>query len=74
MFSNRLQINDTKTEFGIIGSRQRMSKIHTYKITVRESIIKPVKVVRNLGAWFDFHKSMNSHIKCVVKHIIPQPL
>ena len=28
-------------------------------------MIKPVKVVRNLGAWFDSHISMNSHIEKV---------
>ncbi|KAL9959480.1 hypothetical protein ACROYT_G032807 [Oculina patagonica] len=62
MLSNRLLINDTKTEFVIIGSRQQLSKIHIDKITVGESTIEPVKMVRNLGAWFDSHMSMNSHI------------
>ncbi|KAL9984297.1 hypothetical protein ACROYT_G006572, partial [Oculina patagonica] len=62
MLSNRLLINDTKTEFLIIGSRQQLSKIHIDKITVGESTIEPVKMVRNLGAWFDSHMSMNSHI------------
>ena len=60
--SNHLLINDTKTEFVIIGTRQQVSKIHIDKITVGESAVKPVKVVRNLGAWFDSHLSMNSHI------------
>ena len=62
MLSNRLLINDTNTEFVIIGCRQKMSKIHIDKITGGESIIKLVKVLRNLGAWFDSHMSMNSHI------------
>ena len=39
-----------------------MSKIHIDKITVGESTIEPVNMVRNLGAWFDSHMSMNSHI------------
>ena len=46
----------------IIGSRQQVSKIHNDKIIVRESTIKPVKMVHSLGAWFDSHTSMNSHI------------
>ena len=62
MLSNRLLINDAKTEFVIIGSRKQVSKIHIDKITVGESVVKPVKVVRNLGAWFDSHMTMNSHI------------
>ena len=55
MLSNRLLINDTKTEFVIIGSRQQMSKIHIDQITVGESTIEVVKMVRNHGSWFDFH-------------------
>ena len=62
MLSNRLLINDVKTEFVIIGSRQQVSKIHIDKIIVGESMVKPDKVVRNLGAWFDSHMTMNSHI------------
>ena len=65
MPSNRLLINDTKTEFLTIGSRQQVSKIHIDKITIGESAFKPVKVVRNLGAWFDSHMSMNSHWESV---------
>ena len=55
MLSNRLLINDTKTEFVIIGSRQQMSEIHIDQITVGESTIEVVKMVRNHGSWFDFH-------------------
>ena len=62
MLSNRLLINDTKTGFVIIGSRQQVSKIHIDKITVGESAVTPTKVVRSLGVWFDSHMSMNSHI------------
>ena len=39
-----------------------MCKIHIDKITVGESSVKPVKMVSNLGAWFDSPMSMNSHI------------
>ena len=60
MVSNRLLINDTNTEFVVIGSRQQLSKIHIDEITVEESTVKPVKMVRNLGEWFDSHIAMNS--------------
>ena len=62
MLSNRLLINDAKTEFLIIGSRQQVFKINIDKITVGESVVKPDKVVRSLGVWFDSHMTMNSHI------------
>jgi hypothetical protein len=45
MLSNRLLINDSMTEFIIIGSKQKMSKININEITVGESMIEPVEVV-----------------------------
>ena len=62
MLSNRLLINDSKTEFIIIGSKQQMSKININEITVGESTIEPVEAVQSLGMWFDSHMSMDIHI------------
>ena len=62
MISNRLLINDSKTEFIIIGSKHQMSKIQINEITVGKSTIEPVKVVRSLGMWLDSHMSMDIHI------------
>ena len=47
MFTNRLKINDTKTEFPFVGSQ--LSKVQLESVTVEDSEIS----VRNLGAWFD---------------------
>ena len=47
MFTNRLKINDTKTEFPYAGSQ--LSKVQLESVTVEDSEIS----VRNLGAWFD---------------------
>jgi hypothetical protein len=62
MLSNRLLINDSMTEFIIIGSKQQMSKININEITVGESMIEPVEVMQSLGMWFDSHMSMDIHI------------
>lgn len=62
MVSHSLMMNDTKTEFLIIGSRQQLSKVQIDRVIVGESEIKPVKAVRNLGAWFDSNMSMNTHV------------
>ena len=62
MLSNRLLINDSNTEFIIIGSKQKMSKININEITVGESTIEPVEAVQSLGLWFDSHMSMDIHI------------
>ena len=51
-----------KTEFLVIGSRQQLLKIHHCSVRVGTIDIKPVKVARNLGAWFDSHFSMSTHI------------
>ena len=51
-----------KTEFFIIGSYQQLSKISMVSFAVGTSAIKPVECVRNMGAWFDNHMSMNSYV------------
>ena len=45
MISPLLLINDTKTEFFIIGSYQRLSKVSIESIAVGTSVIKPVEFV-----------------------------
>ena len=62
MYRDKLKINDDKTEFLVIGSRQQLLKINHSSVRVGTIDIKPVKVVRNLGAWFDSHFSMSTHI------------
>ena len=62
MVSNRLMINESKTEFLIIGSRQQLTKINVEGVTVADAMITPVTSVRNLGVWFDQHMTMNDHI------------
>ena len=60
MYRDKLKINDDKTEFLVIGSRQQLLKIHHCSVRVGTIDIKPVKVARNLGAWFDSHFSMSN--------------
>lgn len=62
MISNKLMINDSKTELMVIGSRQQLSKINIQCIKIGESDIIPVHTVRNLGSWFDNNLSMSTHI------------
>ena len=62
MASNRICINDSKTEFVIIGSRKQLAKISVDSVTVGDAIIKPVTTVRNLGVLFDQHMKMSDHI------------
>ena len=60
--SNRLVINDIKTEFLIIDSRHRLAKTTIDSIVVGESSIKPSESVRTLVSWFEAQMRMNVHI------------
>ena len=62
MCHNMLKLNDSKTEFLIIGSRQQLTKINVNSVQVCTSEIVPASSVRNLGAWFDKIMSTNTHI------------
>lgn len=57
-----LIINDSKTEFLIISSRGKVSKINVNSITFGDSSIEPLKSVRNLGSWFDEQMAIDIHI------------
>ena len=62
MYQDKLKINDDKTEFFIIGSRQQLLKINPCTVRVGTTDIKPVSEVRILGSWFDSNFSMSIHI------------
>ena len=49
---NRLTINDAKTDFLIIGTRQQLEKtsIEIESIIIGDTVIKPLESVRNLGS------------------------
>ena len=65
MVTNRLKINDTKTEFPFVGSRQQLSKVQLELVTVEDSEIS----VRNLGAWSDGHSCEQSAVRPSAIHI-----
>ena len=65
LLTNKLLINDTKTEFLIIGTRQQLSKVQTDSISVGESRISSSKEVRNLGTWLDNTLSMSTQVSKV---------
>ena len=65
MISDRLLLNDDKTEFPLIGTRQQLNKVGSLPLRVGAMYIKPVSCVRNLGAWFDSSLSMETHFNKV---------
>ena len=59
--------NFLKTEFILFISRNARVSYTTVSIRVGSKTVLPVKCVRNLGAFFDAHLSMESHINEVSK-------
>ena len=73
MISDNLMLNDDKTEFLIIGTRQQLAKVNINCIRVGSTDVCPVTVARNLGSWFDEQCGVafyNLHsIKCIRKYL-----
>ena len=62
MLSDRLKLNDDKTEFIIIGTRQQLAKVNIESMRVGDSTTTPANEVKNLGTWFDRQLTMDTHI------------
>ena len=62
MIEDKVCLNDSKTEFMIVGIRQQLAKVNIDQLCVGESSIVPVTSVKNLGSWFDKNMSMTTHI------------
>ena len=62
MLQDKLMINDSKTEFLIIGSRQQLEKVYQCSIGVGDSNVQPVFSARNLVSWFNSNSLMSVHV------------
>ncbi|EDO49730.1 predicted protein [Nematostella vectensis] len=60
--NSSLMLNDKKTEFMIIGTRQQLLKVNIAGISVGDDVIMKSTPVRNLGSWFDETFSIATHI------------
>ena len=67
LIHDRLLLNDDKTEFIIVGTRQQLKKLQAMNIKVGGSVIKPSSQVKNLGSLFDPNLNMHHHITNVCK-------
>ena len=54
-------LNDDKTEFLIIGTRQQLSKVSIQSIKIGQTEVSPAASALNLGTWFDMHLDMGTH-------------
>ena len=62
MTSDKLMLNDDKTEFIVISSRRLLKKAAVNTIWVGDCDVRKVSVVRILGAWFDDQLTVAVHI------------
>ena len=62
MHENKLLLNEAKTEFLLIGTKQQLTKVNISHIKVSSANIAPHPPVKSLGVWFDSNLSMVDHI------------
>lgn len=62
MLCDKLMINDGKTDFVIIGTRQQLSKVHIDSLAVGDAHVSRVQSVKNLGTWIDSNMSLQVNI------------
>ena len=64
---DKLMINDSKTEFTLIGTRQQLCKLQPCAISGGHDTITARTQVINLGCWLDAHLNMSKHATYVCK-------
>jgi len=67
MDDNYLKLNDSKTEFVMLGSRNDLKNVSERKVTVGDAEILPSKSARNIGAYFDWSLDLKKHTNTVLK-------
>ena len=65
MITNKLKINDYKTEFLVITKTHLVSTIKDLKMEIRSHLVVVSKDTKNLGVYFDSTLSMKRQINCV---------
>ena len=68
MVTNWLQLNGSKTEFIIIGSKRNLYYLKNKSITIGEcNIHRDVECVKGLGAYFDRHLKCDKQVTFMCK-------
>ena len=63
MNTDKLKLNDDKTEIMLIGTRQQLNKVNLDTLTVGDTSVSTANEARNLGVWFDSQLNFNAHIR-----------
>jgi len=62
MGSNWLTLNRDKTQVIWLGTRQQLAKLHMADIQMQKCLLRPSKVVNNLGCHMDTNLTITNHI------------
>jgi hypothetical protein len=68
MLSNKLKMNEQKTECIIFSTKRNRHIFKDITIKVGNSSIKPAESVRNLGAYLDSELTMERHVNNIVRN------
>ena len=69
-FGNRLLLNPDKTKLIVLGSRQMISKLHEFHLSLLGKNISPVQSARDLGVTLDSNLTVDNHITTIVSECI----
>ena len=67
MAINFLKLNDSKTEFIIIGTNQNIVKVSEWTVSVGDAEVLPSMTVRDIGAMLDSALTMRAHVNSTLK-------
>lgn len=67
MSKNKLKLNDSKTEFMIIGNKRQTKKMQYSSINVGDECINASSSVRDLGVIIDHELKLKEHVHQIVK-------
>jgi hypothetical protein len=68
MQSNKLRLNDAKTEVLIVAKPNQRKCVHDITIKIGDSNITPTKCVKNLGGYMDECMTMERQVQTVVRN------
>ena len=62
MSTNMLKLNDEKTEFTILATRQQLAKVQEIMIAIGDTRIQPMEYIRNFDFFMDSPLKNHIHI------------
>ena len=74
MRTNLLKLNDDKTEFVLVNTRNKLAKVTpNINIHIGDGIIGPTDTIRNLGYFWNCYMKENHHVNKLSLSLLPHP-